>query len=334
MKIALVGGSGFIGTRLTQRLLAAGHEIHIIDKVCSHFYPDLCVLADVRDQQALSAALQGCEVVINLAAEHKDNVNPVTLYDEVNVNGAKNICLAAENSNIKRVVFTSSVAVYGFAPLDTDENGTFAPFNHYGRTKMLAEGVYREWLGADTERSLTIVRPTVVFGEQNRGNVYNLLRQIVSSRFIMIGNGNNEKSMAYVENMAAFLEYSLSFGPGEWLFNYTDKPDFSMNDLVILVKKLLGRTPSVGPRFPRWLGLLAGSGFDILSMVTGKTFPVSAIRVKKFCSNTRFRSTRLEATTFVRPFSLREGLERTVRFEFLENGNDTDSKKEITFESE
>lgn len=334
MNIALVGGSGFIGTRLSQRLLAAGHEIHIIDKVRSHFYPDLCVLADVRDQRALSAALQGCEVVINLAAEHKDNVNPVSLYDEVNVDGAKNICLAAEHTNIKRIIFTSSVAVYGFAPLDTDENGLFAPFNHYGRTKMLAEGVYREWLGADTGRSLTIIRPTVVFGERNRGNVYNLLRQIVSGKFIMVGNGQNEKSMAYVENVAAFLEYSLTFSTGEWLFNYIDKPDFSMNDLVILVKKLLGRTPSVGPRLPRSLGLLAGSAFDFLSMITGKTYPVSAIRVKKFCSNTRFLSTRLNATTFLPPFSLREGLERTVRFEFLEEGKDSDGDNGVLFESE
>lgn len=58
---------------------------------------------------------------------------------------------------------------------------------------MLAEGVYRKWLGTDTERSLTIVRPTVVFGERNRGNVYNLLRQMASGKFIMIGNGQNRK---------------------------------------------------------------------------------------------------------------------------------------------
>ena len=78
-------------------------------------------------------------------------------------------------------------------------------------------------------RSLVIVRPTVVFGEGNRGNVYNLLRQIASRRFLMFGDGRNKKSMAYVENVAAFIEYSLSFKKGVHIYNYIDKPDFDMN---------------------------------------------------------------------------------------------------------
>ncbi len=86
-----------------------------------------------------------------------------------------------------------------------------------------------------------IVRPTVVFGEQNRGNVYNLLRQIASGKFMMIGDGTNRKSMAYVENVAAFLEYSLGFENGVHIYNYIDKPDFDMNTLVSKVNKALGK---------------------------------------------------------------------------------------------
>lgn len=74
----------------------------------------------------------------------------------------------------------------------------------------------------------------MVFGEQNRGNVYNLLRQIASGKFIMIGSGQNRKSMAYVENVAAFIEHALGFGPGVHIYNYIDKPDFDMNTLVAI----------------------------------------------------------------------------------------------------
>jgi nucleoside-diphosphate-sugar epimerase len=80
--------------------------------------------------------------------------------------------------------------------------------------------VYKAWQEKDPEnRKLVIVRLTVVFGEQNRGNVYNLFRQIASGKFMMIGDGTNRKSMAYVENVAAFLEYSLGFENGVHIYN-------------------------------------------------------------------------------------------------------------------
>ena len=68
-----------------------------------------------------------------------------------------------------------------------------------------------------------IVPPTVVFGENKRGNVYNLLKQIANSHFFMIGMGVNKKSMAYVDNEASFLANSLGFGSVIYLFNYIDK---------------------------------------------------------------------------------------------------------------
>ena len=112
------------------------------------------------------------------------------------------------------------MACYGNAPPGTGEGGAIAPFNDYGRTKFLAEEVYRAWQRDDpSRRTLAIVRPTVIFGEQNRGNVYNLLRQIASGRFVMVGAGRNTKSMAYVGNVAAFLSELLSTRHGNVLVN-------------------------------------------------------------------------------------------------------------------
>jgi len=206
MNISIIGGSGFIGTRLATRLLNACHTIKIIDKKDSHNYTNLYINADVRNQKKLENTLVGSDVVINLAAEHRDDVTPKSLYDDVNVMGAENVCHVCTKLGIKRIIFTSSVAVYGFAEVGTDETGKINYFNDYGRTKWLAEEKYREWLNSNNENSLTIIRPTVVFGEQNRGNVYNLLKQIAGGKFLMVGNGKNVKSMAYVENVAAFID--------------------------------------------------------------------------------------------------------------------------------
>jgi nucleoside-diphosphate-sugar epimerase len=328
LNIIIIGGSGFIGTRLSMRLSKSEKLFQIIDKAPSKFFPEKVVSADVRQPLSLSFSLEP-SVLINLAAEHRDDVRPLSLYDEVNVDGARNVCEFARAKNINKIVFTSSVAVYGFAPLGTDESGAIAPFNDYGRTKWEAEQVYKRWQAEDSQRrTLVIVRPTVVFGERNRGNVFNLLRQIASGKFVMVGNGLNRKSMAYVENVAAFLEYSIDFKPGVHIYNYIDKPDFTMNALVAHVNNLLGKSSQIKFRVPFSLGLLIGFAFDLVAKFTGKKFPISAIRVKKFCSNSVYESS-IKSTGYIPPVPLMDAIEETVRFEFIE-----DHKTEQVFYSE
>jgi len=319
--IDLIGGSGFIGTRLGQRLQERGEPFRLIDKAASHRFPEHHQFADVRDRDSLRRSMSG-GAVVNLAAEHRDDVRPLSLYDDVNVQGARNVCQVATEKGVRTLVFTSTVAVYGFAPPNTDESGAINPFNAYGRTKWEAEQVYREWYEADpTSRTLVILRPTVVFGEQNRGNVYNLLRQIASGRFVMVGSGRNVKSMAYVENIASFLEYSLSFGPGFYVYNYVDKPDFDMNALVGTVRERLGVPGGARFRLPYAVGMSAGYAFDAAAWITRRSFPISSIRVRKFCATTQF-ATAIAETGFVAPVSLEEGLRRTVAHEFLQEHPD------------
>ena len=242
--ITIIGGSGFIGTRLVKRLANITYtNLKIIDKVSSSTFSHLSCIADVGSVVQLRNAISSNTVIVNLAAEHRDDVRPLSRYDEVNVQGAKNISAVANEKGVQTIIFTSTVAVYGFAPIGTDESGKINPFNDYGRTKYEAEQVFKAWQAeAPTDRTLVIIRPTVVFGEQNRGNVYNLLRQIATGKFVMVGRGENRKSMAYVENVAAFIEYSMSFKPGVHIYNFIDKPDFTMNSLVANVNLILGRS--------------------------------------------------------------------------------------------
>ncbi len=316
--IDVIGGSGFIGTRLVKRLQDRPDcAVRIIDKVASATFPQLTAVADVRDAAQLTDQISTGATLINLAAEHRDDVQPRSLYDEVNVDGARNICAAARSKGITTIVFTSSVAVYGFAPVDTDETGAIAPFNDYGRTKFEAEQVFTEWQRErPDDRTLVIIRPTVVFGENNRGNVYNLLRQIASRAFVMVGPGTNRKSMAYVENVAAFIEHCTQLAPGIHIVNYIDKPDMTMNELVCTVKQLLGKPARVGLRLPYTAGYLIGRVFDGIASLTGKRFAISSIRVRKFCSDSAFASS-ASRMAFVPPKTLREALTATVQHEFL-----------------
>tara|TARA_Y100001970_G_C14241481_1_gene865163 strand:+ start:788 stop:1807 length:1020 start_codon:yes stop_codon:yes gene_type:complete len=322
IKIDVIGGSGFIGSRLCKRLDEKKADFSIIDKSSSFNFPERTKIADVRSKMELMDAINHDSIIINLAAEHKDNVRPVSLYDEVNVDGATNVCDLAREKKINTIIFTSSVAVYGQVTSEVDETSETNPSNDYGRTKLLAESVYKSWQEEEPHlRSLVIIRPTVVFGERNRGNVYNLFNQIYSKFFLMIGSGLNKKSMAYVENLAAFIEYSISFDPGIHVYNFVDKPDLTMNQLVAFVKKIFGRNYDRNLRVPIFLALLIGKVFDLLSFATGKDYGISSIRVKKFCSESVFSSS-ISETGFISPVNFHSALEQTIVYEFMENNED------------
>ena len=306
MKIAMIGGSGFVGTRLIDLLKedSKNYECKNIDLLPSHFFNDITVIGDVREQAQMDRELKGADVIILLAAQHRDDVTPVSLYYDTNVGGMEVTLRAMEKNGCRRIIFFSSVAVYGLNKKNPDENHPKDPFNHYGKSKWQAEQVLEKWYASHPDWNIDIIRPTVIFGERNRGNVYNLLKQISSGKFLMVGKGENKKSMAYVGNIVAFVKYLIdNVTKGYNVFNYIDKPDNNMNQLVAHVSKVLNKhIPAT--HFPYWLGMLGGYGFDVLAKITGKKLTVSSVRVKKFCATTEFDAKKAHSCGFKAPFTL------------------------------
>jgi nucleoside-diphosphate-sugar epimerase len=314
-KITVIGGSGFVGTNLCRQLELKQQDFEIIDLKMSNQFPEKCKIADVRDAATLRKKITG-DVVLNLAAVHRDDVSDKAEYQRTNVDGAENVAMVCDEKGIDKIIFTSSVAVYGFAEPGTDETGKINPFNEYGRTKFEAEEKFRVWQ-ANTEKSLIIVRPTVIFGEGNRGNVFNLLNQIASGNFLMVGKGENKKSMAYIGNVIAFLEACISADEKYGVYNYVDTPDLTMDELVSQVREKLKHKTGVGPRLPYWLGLILGYSADLVAKLSGKNLPVSSVRVKKFISATEFRSAKVKLDNFQAPFQLSQGINLTLQSEFI-----------------
>ena len=331
MNITIIGASGFVGTRLLGLLEESKSEYTLrnIDKQQSHFFPQITEIADVRNVEEIKEKLKNTDIVVLLAAEHRDDVSPISLYYDVNVQGMKNTLAAMEANGVKRIVFTSSVAVYGLNKENPNEEHPTDPFNHYGKSKWQAELVLQEWYKSHPDWNINILRPTVIFGERNRGNVYNLLKQISSGKFMMVGDGNNKKSMAYVGNIVAFIKFLIdNKREGYNVFNYIDKPDFTMNELVAHVSKVL-KKKILPTHAPYWLGMFGGKCFDLLAFITRKKFSVSSVRVKKFCATTQFDAKKAHSSGFKAPYTLGEGLARTLTFEFVNPPKDN-----ITFKSE
>ena len=315
-KLTIIGGSGFVGTNFCRYLSKRQIDFEIVDIKPSKRFPEHCKIGDVRDLSSLRETVTG-NVVVNLAAVHRDDIRDKSQYTKTNVDGAENTARICREKGIRKIIFTSTVAVYGFAEPDTDEEGIIKPFNEYGRTKFAAEEKLRAWRDLDEKNQLLIIRPTVIFGEGNRGNVYNLFSQIASGRFLMVGNGKNRKSMAYIGNVVGFLADCASSNLHYGLFNYVDTPDMDMNTLVRHVRHTLSNKDHVGPRLPYWFGLIMGYVSDGISRVTGKNLPVSSIRVRKFCASTAFVSSKHQLNGFKAPFTLEEGIQRTLQSEFI-----------------
>ena len=330
MKVVMIGASGFVGTRLIDLLKTDNnYELKNVDLLPSHFFNDVTVIGDVRKQEDMDKELSGADVVVLLAAQHRDDVSPVSLYYDTNVGGMEVTLKAMEKNGVRRLIFFSSVAVYGLNKENPSEDHPKDPFNHYGKSKWQAEQALQEWHSSHSDWNINIIRPTVIFGERNRGNVYNLLSQISSGRFLMVGKGTNKKSMAYVGNVVAFVKFLIEEKKSGYnVYNYIDKPDFDMNELIALVEKVLNKhIPSI--HFPYWMGMMGGYCFDVLAKILGRKLAISSVRVKKFCATTEFDSSKMQSTGFQPPYTLSEGLSRTLEFEFLHPRKD-----DITFKSE
>lgn len=324
--VKVIGGSGFVGSFLIEELKE--FEVSNLDKNPSPFFNKITTIGDIRKKEDLIFSKE-VNTVILLAAEHRDDVSPISLYYDVNVEGTRNVLKAMDIAGVRNLIFTSSVAVYGLNKINPEENHAKDPFNNYGKSKWEAELVIKEWFENDPiNKSVTILRPTVIFGERNRGNVYNLLKQISSRKFIMIGKGENKKSMAYVRNIVALIKDKLEKKElGFSVFNYADKPDFSMNELTLVIEKKMN-IKNHKLRIPFWLGMLVGYGFDLISLLSKKKLLISSVRIKKFCSTTQFDTSKIN-NKFNTPYSLKDGLDITLDHEFI-----NPKKDEFLFYSE
>lgn len=313
--IDIIGGSGFIGTRLATMLNADPRfNFIIIDKVETSKFKKNYVYGDVESLETLEKAVRENTIIVNLAAEHKDNIRPLSRYFDVNVKGARNVCSVARLKNCKKIIFTSSAAVYGVVKRQVDETSACHPFNVYGQSKLEAESEYLEWQKENINHVLRIVRPTVVFGEGNKGNIYNLINQIRKRRFIFIGKGSNKKSIAYVENVSNYLIHLITNESAPVVSNYSDKPDLSTLELVRKINLCLGRKPEPLFKLPLALGYAVASVFDLLAFFLKKDLVISRVRINKFVMESCFSS--IHSTHTYAKVDLEEALKRTIKNDF------------------
>ena len=305
----LVGGAGFIASHLRKQLtgecliLDVNEPRNLTSK--EHF-----VKADIRKTlNNLDAfVLSESTVIHHLAAVHFDFQ---TSFYETNVDGTKNVIEAFLDS--RKWIFYSSVATYGDSALTRSESSSQEPSNDYGKSKLLMEQTILDKIRSGSLKGqIVIVRPGVVYGEWNFGNVFNLMW--LSSRFLPIGLSSNPiKSMAYVKNLVSSTLFALEKAKdgAPLIYNYVDYDQLGTKDLLRLIGKAKGSKPLFIP-----YGFVLGVS-HILNLpfkIVGKDFLASPMRVKKFAQPTHFKADKIRELGFVQPVEPEQAVKQAINW--------------------
>ncbi|MHB1487379.1 MAG: NAD-dependent epimerase/dehydratase family protein [Acidimicrobiales bacterium] len=291
----LFGGAGFIGRHLAHALRESGWRVVIAD-ICDNDQPASglgtarVIPCDVRLPIELTLPSTP-DLVVNLAAVHRTPGHPAHEYYDTNVSGALNITGWCQKMGVSRLIFTSSISVYGAGEHLKQETTPTCPNSNYGRSKLLAEQIHERWLDRPGARQLIIARPAVVFGPGENGNFTRLASALSRRRFAYPGRTDTIKSCGHVQDLVRALIFGLDSGQRLYRFNYCYPDRYSISQICQAFHDVAGfPLPRLIPMAPVTRALHATPGLRSLR-------PVSDLLA---------RASKLTASTNVAPMALME----------------------------
>ena len=287
MNYFITGGSGFIGTHLTNLLKERFPHCHMynLDIVENSQEGKVTyIYCDVRKPIHLEeVTVTEDDVIFNFAAVHRTPGHSDHEYFETNILGAENVTAFAEKYGIRRIVFTSSIAPYGAAENLKEEITVPTPNTPYGISKLVAEKIHTIWQAKNSsERQLTIVRPGVVFGKGENGNFTRLYWGLRGRKFMYPGRKDTVKACIYVKELVCFMLYRLEHHEqGVELYNCTFEPAYTIEQIVATMNKVTGLNRTA-PLIPAWILMPAAAVIGCLGAPMG----ICPARVRKLMVST------------------------------------------------
>lgn len=318
MRVLVTGSSGFIGPSLVKALIERGDYVVGIDRVRpSSVEPHAFVHGDLLDDGPLDKALaHDVDLVAHLAAARTDWGLSPDEYERDNVTATRRLIELAGEVDVHKWLFYSSVGVLGSGRKALDDSSPHAPENAYGQTKASAEDLFVELGDTDPTAEVMIVRPSAVYGPGNPPdtNVFRLIDAVYRRRFLMIGHGDNVKTVSYLPNLIEATIFLIEqMKPGVDRYIYVDTPPLTTSELVALIYKDLERHQ------PRWrlpLGLARAIALpsDLAARLTGVDLPITSARISKFCKWTNFDRSHLDRLGFSPSIPIQDAVAATVEW--------------------
>lgn len=307
MKVAIIfGGSGYIAFFLMQRLL----EQKIFDKfiICDIQKPQYFdilpvnieyVYCDVRKEIDFQTPFLDIESswIFNFAAIHREPGHERKEYFDTNILGAEHINEFNEKIGIKNIFFTSSIAPYGRSREQCTEKSMLYPETPYGISKALAEKIHQQWLAESNDRRLIIVRPSVIYGPKDPGNIYRTIKALKSGLFMLPNGGNIIKSYGYVYGLVDSILFTMNKTDSLIIYNYAENPILNLKEMTEVIKKEFNFSR---PTFsvPVNLLVLVAAILQVGFKIIGKKSDIHPVRVKKAAFPTNIQPTYLIDNNF------------------------------------
>ncbi len=218
--------------------------------------------------------------IFNFAAIHREPGHGFQEYFDTNIPGAENVNNFARKTGIKNIFFTSSIAPYGKSMSKTNEASSLYPETAYGISKALSEKIHQIWLSEDSSRRLIIVRPSVIFGPKDPGNVYRMIKALKKGTFVLPNGGKVIKAYGYIYGLIDSMIFTMGQIDRLIIYNYAENPLMPLNEMAQVIKNKFGYnrpTPRLSVKF---LSIVA---FFIqwLSKAIGKKTEIHPVRVVK-----------------------------------------------------
>lgn len=315
--ILVTGGTGFTGSNLVSSLVRDYDRIRVITRSAARAASILpseveLVEGDITDPAAVDRAVEGCEVVFNLAAAFREPKINQRRYTEVHVEGTRNLLEASIQHGVRRFVHCSTVGVLSHIENPpADETWGYAPGDVYQATKAEGERLalhYAKERGAP----VTVARPTPIYGPGDT-RLLKLFKMISRRRFLMLGDGQVFFHLVHVEDLVRGLRL-LAVHPeavGE-IFILGGEEYRTLNDVVELIAS------EVGVPKPRWH--VPAGPFQVLGSVCervciplGISPPIYRRRVDFFTKSRAFSIAKAKQVLGYFPeVDLRAGIRGTV----------------------
>lgn len=305
------GGAGFIGSHLASSLVRRGYgQVISVDIAAPRAeVPGVeYITHDVRQPIPADICAAPVDEVYNLAAIHRTPGHADSEYFETNVAGAENVCNFCRDTGVLRLLFTSSISVYGPAEEPKDEESSPAPVSAYGRSKLQAEEIHRTWADEDSKRRLVTVRPAVVFGPFENGNFTRLAQALKRRIFVYAGRRDTIKGCGSVDDLVGSMAFTLGLGRNQFLYNYCYPETYTIQDICEAFHAVAGLPRPLGTA-PLWFLLAVGRLFE-LAAVLGVRTGIHRERVMKVVQSTHIVPGALVEAGYRYETDLAEGLRR------------------------
>jgi UDP-glucose 4-epimerase len=320
-KVLVTGAAGFLGSSLVEKLCRSDHHVRVVlhdsTNPISRSQNVETVIADIRDAKKVREIAGGCGAIVHLAAKvHAiDDSGAEKDYEAVNVEGTRHILEAAVRSGVNRIVFASSVKVFGEGTNGcVDETQVPNPQTAYGRSKWRAEQLVSEYAERHGLTAVSLRLP-MVYGPTKKGNLYRMIKAIDHGRFPVLPRLPVVRSILHIRNFVQAVVLCLRapyFKRAAYIV--ADTKPYCVTDIYDWLRAGLGK-PSPRWRVPLWILKSGARCGDVLQAISGSSAPLTTEQLTKLIGCAWYSSTTItHELGYQAPYSFENAVPELIAF--------------------